>query len=212
MYEITNDGLLQLLNEANSKRSFFWEHYEELAARKACYTLYGPVSDGPGALVPCLFTSPGERKLKKELPQGKGYAIYELDENYQVIRTTHIRDYTRVLCTCHHYEIDGVTYVCEFHSDKKQWFRDEIYALRYENGRPVYFAYCRGNYILAYFMEYVSPKKMMVTARGFSNQFETSIHRLAPDWDAPPNTPHSLSTLSYREEQVPNIDFSRFFK
>ena len=210
MREITNDDLLLLLNEANSKRSFFWDHYEELAGRKACYTLYGPMTHGLGALVPCMLTHNGERKLTKSTKR-MNYAIYEMDQNFKVIRTTHIRDYTRVDCTYHHFEIDGVTYACEFYADKKQWTGEKICALRYENGKPVYFASCNGHYILAFFMEYVSSKKMMVTTRSLSYQFKSSIHGLVPDWNAPPNTPHALSTMSYREEPVPNIDFSRYF-
>ena len=46
------EDLKQLLSDGRRAAQYAWDHYEELTAREAVYTLYGPYEYGIGAAIP----------------------------------------------------------------------------------------------------------------------------------------------------------------
>ena len=63
MIDLTLEDLKQLLLDGRRARQYAWDHYEELAAREAVYTLYGPYAHGTGAAIPWGYTPKRARNL-----------------------------------------------------------------------------------------------------------------------------------------------------
>ena len=63
MIELTLEDLKQLLLDGRRARQYAQDHYEELAAREAVYTLYGPLAYNTGAAIPGSYTPKRARNL-----------------------------------------------------------------------------------------------------------------------------------------------------
>lgn len=211
MYEIGVDGLQKLMNEGRNAVQYAWEHYEELAARKHTYTLYGPYAYHIGAGVPSKMTHKSARKLLKSTRR-KDYLVYELDENYKVLRTISVMNHTEVECIFHHFEIGGATYAYPFSGNKKSLYNDEINVIHYSNEKPSYFGLISQGFIFAQFYEYVEPNRMFVSTYRFSPNAKYTRYGYPIDWNAPIGALNSPVDRHEAEEVPEYIDFSCWFK
>lgn len=211
MYEIGIDGLQKLMKEGRSAAQYAWDHYEELAARKHTYTLYGPYAYHIGAGVPSKMTHKSARRLLKSTRR-KDYLAYELDENYKILRTISVMNYTEVECVFHHFKIGNATYAYPFSGNGKALYNDEINVLHYSNGIPTYFGLVSQNFIFAQFYEYVESNKMLVSTYRFSSKAEYTRYGYPIDWSAPLGAVNSPVDRHCTEEVPEYIDFSHWFK
>lgn len=211
MYEIGIDGLQQLLSEARSAAKYAREHYRDFASRKHTYTLYGPDAYDIGASVPSRIVPSRARKLLKSTRR-KDYLVYELDKNYKILRTIHMLDYTKVDCTFHHFELNGVSYAYPFRGSGNGIYNDAIYATKYSSDKPIYYAVVRSNYLFAQFYEYSASDQMIVSTYRYSPNAKYTIHGYPVDHNAPIGALNSPVQRHCTEEVPEYIDFSQWFK
>lgn len=211
MYEIKIEGLQQLLTEARSAAAFARERYEEFAARKHTYTLYGPSAHSLGASIPSSYTPTRARKLLKTTRR-RDYIVYELDEEYKVLRTVHMLDYTYPDYTYHHFELNGVSYAYPFRCRVGDLYNDKIAVMKYSANNPVYFAIASENLLFSQFYEYLSPKKMIVSTYRFFPKAKYTQYGFPVDWNAPIGELNSPVQRKCKEEVPQLIDFSQWFK
>lgn len=211
MKEIDIAYLQKLMKEGRSAVQYAWEHYEELAARKHTYTLYGPYAYHIGASVPSKMTPKSARKLLKSTRRKK-YLAYELDENFKVLRTVSVMNYSRVECVYHHFELGDATYAYPFGENKKSLYNDEINVIRYSDGVPVYFALVSRKLIYAQFYEYMESQKMLVSTYRFWPTAQYSMYGYPIDWKAPIGALNSPVDCHCEEEFSEYIDFANWFK
>lgn len=209
MVETSYDQLHDLIAKGLAARQYAWEHYEELASREAVYTLYGPHSCFLGAVSPCTSTRKADRKLLKKTRR-QSYNVYELDADFRVIRVHGIvkqqHDGVR-----HIFELNGVTYGCSFRKDCKKFHDQRTLAIKYQDGKPVYYASTTESYIICEFYEYPEEGKRLCTSFMYSKNCVNNYLGLVPDFDAPLGTPGSPVTKSYCEDVPPDLDFSKYF-
>lgn len=211
MYDIGVAELHQLFTEARKAAEYAREHYEDFASREHTYTLYGPEAYDLGASVPSSLTPTRARKLLKSTRR-KNYVIYELDRAYQVLRTIHMIDYTRTDCTYYHFELDGVHYAYPFRGRDNRLYTDKITVLKYEEGRPVYYAIVANNLLFAQFYEYLEPNSMVVSTYRYWPNGAYTLFGLPVDWDAPIGAINSPVQRHCKEEPLVDIDFSKWLK
>lgn len=211
MYEIDTEGLQQFLNDGREAAKYAWTHYEELAARKHTYTLYGPYSYHIGASVPSNLTPARDRKLSTSTRR-KDYHIYHLDDKYHVIRTISILNYTNIECIYQHFELNGTIYAYPFRGDKKAMFTDEVNALSFSNGKPVFFGLLSKNFVFAQFYEYIDAGKMLVSSYQYAPNAKFSQYGHPIDPNAPVGALNSSISRHCREEKTEYIDFSQWFE
>lgn len=211
MYEIGVEELHQLFLEARSAAKYAWEHYEDLASREHTFTLYGPEAYDIGASVPSALTPIRARKLLKSTRR-KNHVIYELDSSYHVLRTVHMIDYTRPDCTYHHFELNGIQYAYPFRERGNCMYTDKITVLKYDHGRPVYYAIVSRGLLFAQFYEYPEPDKMIVSTYRYFHTAKTTPYGLSVDWNAPIGTMSSPVQRHCTEETPVEIDFSKWFR
>ncbi len=200
----------QLIQDGRDAMRYAWDHYEELVAREAVYTLYGPSDYGIGAGIPGKFIPERSRKLLKKTRR-KNYIIYKLDSEYKLLRTTTMRDYTTAAYVYHCFEINGIQYACAFHTDKKEIYFNEVLAVGCENGRPSYMGHLRERSLLVQFFEYPAEDKAFVTTYSYAPVSKFSAHGYPVDHNAPIGALNSPVEIGYWEENITDIDFSRFF-
>jgi len=87
--ELNIEDLKQMLVAGRRARQYALDHYEELAAREAVYTLYGPYDYRIGAATPGPIVSKNSRKLAFKTKR-KNYLVYELDSDYKLLRVKHV--------------------------------------------------------------------------------------------------------------------------
>ena len=211
MYEIGIAELHQLFLEAREAAKYAREHYEDFASREHTYTLYGPEAYDLGASVPSALTSTRARKLLKSTRR-KNYVMYELDCDYKVLRTIHMIDYTRTDCTYHHFELDGIHYAYPFRERDDRLYTDKITVIKYEQGRPVYYAIVANKLLFAQFYEYMEPDKMVVSTYRYWPNGSHTLFGFPVDWDAPIGAMNSPVQRHCREEPLVEVDFSKWLK
>ena len=213
MYEIDIAGLEKLMQAGHAAEEYAWNHYDELIARKHSYTLYGSSGHGIGASIPGKFVPRSARKLTKKTRR-KDYTVYELDEEFKVLRTIAVLDYTKIDVTYHHFEIDGVTYAVPFSGNQKGICASDTIALQFADNRPIYcgMTKIRSRYIVAQFYEYQSDSKMIVTSYGYWPASKFSRHGYPVDPSAPIGALNSPADRGVSEESIEYIEFSRWFE
>lgn len=210
MIDLTLEDLKQLLLDGRRARQYAIDHYEELAAREAIYTLYGPYAYNTGAAVPWSYTPKRARNLTLKTRRKK-YLIYELDSEYKLIR---IRDVFNSVNdnTYHCFDLDGVQYSCPFLFNQKENSLGSVVAVTYKDGKPYNFAFLSENVLFVRFCEYVSQGKALMTEYGYNPVSEYTLHGYPTDPDAPIGALNSPATRVCWEEEPIYTDFSQFFK
>ena len=211
MYEIDIAGLEKLMQAGHAAEEYAWNHYDELIARKHSYTLYGPNSYGIGASIPGKIVPRNARKLTKKTRR-KDYTVYELDEDFKVLRTIAVLDYTKIDVTFHHFEMNGVTYAVPFYGNQKEMGGSDTFALQFADNRPIYCGIIGGRSIAAQFYEYQSDSKMIVTSYGYWPVSKFSRHGYPVDPSAPIGSLNSPADRGVSEESIEYIEFSRWFE
>lgn len=210
MHEINMEYLDQLILDGRSAAQYAWDHYEELIAREAVYTLYGPKDYGIGAAMPGKFISKRSRKLTKQTRR-KDYIIYELDSNYKLLRTILMRNYTEVEHIYHCFELNGIQYACPFYGAQKKVLRKEVLAVGYSDAKPCFLGFLSEHSLVAQFFDYPSHDKMIVTTYSYSKVSKYSSHGYPVDYSAPIGTLNSPVNCGTWEEEMTDTDFSKWF-
>lgn len=212
MYELDQAGLDAILEEHLKAADYAREHYEDFAKRKHSYTLYGAEAYYLGVQIPSKFTPKAARKLLKTTRR-ENYTAYELDENYNVLRTIHMLEHgNRIDCTYHHFELNGLHYAYPFRGDTDEEYTREIAVLKYSQGKPVYFALASKHQLVIELYTYSSPDSMSVSTYTYHVTARTSYYGLPVDPNAPINAENS-NIMHYCNEQRPYfVDFSQYFK
>ncbi len=210
MIELTLDDLKQLLLDGRRARQYAWEHYEELAAREATYTLYGPYAYETGAAIPGSYTPKRARNLTQKTRRKK-YTTYELDHEYRPLRVTQVLD-SEDTNTFHFFELDGIQYACPFWPNKKKEGCGHVVAVGYKDGKPYYYAFLSENVLFVRFCEYIAQGKALMTEYGYHPVSKYTVHGYPTDPEAPIG---ALNSAAYRvcwEEEPAYTDFSQFFQ
>ena len=211
MHELDISGLTQLIQEGRVGVDYAWENRNDLIAREHTYTLYGPHDSLLGASIPSSLMPAKVRQLRKSIRR-KNYTIYELDDAYRVLRTTQIINYTKCVDTFHHFELNGVRYAYNFSKYGRPQYADRIFVLKFQDGKPSYFADTTATHIFAEFYEYIEPDRMGVSCYSFSPNATHTQFGYPVDWSAPIGAENSPVSCHYREEPVQYIDFSHWFE
>ena len=210
MVDLSLEDLKQLLLDGRRARQYAWDHYEELAAREAVHTLYGPNAYGTGAAIPGSFIPKRARSLTLKTRR-KNYIIYELDSGYKLLRTRHVfnssNDYTY---QC--FELDGIQYASPFLFDQKKVGHAEVLALKFKDGKPYYFGFLKRNAVIVYYFEYVSQEKVLVTVYYYNPVSKYTSQGLFTDPEAPLGAPTSAAERVCWEEEPMYTDFSQWFR
>lgn len=208
--ELNMEDLKQMLTAGIQAEQYAWDHYEELAAREAAYTLYGPFEYRIGAAEPGPIVSKSSRKLTFKTKRKK-YLIYELDNDYKLLRVRHVFD-PRSDTIYHCFELNGIQYACPFMHNRKEIQRNNIVAIGYKDGKPFFCGYLSEGRVLAEFYEYISAEKVRVIVYSYHPFSKYSVHGYPMDPNAPLGEPNSPAQRSCREEKPMYTDFSKFFK
>lgn len=211
MYEIGVETLKKMLSEGHVAVQYAWDHYEELAARKHTYTLYGPYSCGTGASIPSRLTPKRARNLSK-YTRRKDFLVYELDDDYRVLRTKSVVNHTEVECIYYHFEFEGMIYAYPFRGTEKNFFADTISAWRFSDEKPVLYAEISKDSLFAQFFEYISTEKMLFTEYWYYPSSKYSLCGYPIDQNAPVGALNSPAARICTEEVPEYIDFSYWFK
>lgn len=209
--ELEIEDLKQMQVARRRAIQYAWEHYEELSAREAVYTLYGPMDYTIGAAMPGHLVSKNSRKLTYKTKR-KEYLIYELDSEYKILRVRHVFEYPIGNFAFHCFELDGIQYACAFKYDKKEFRCNEVIAVGYKDGKPYFCGNLSHNVVFADFYEYISPEKVRVTEYYYNPVADYSAQGYPLDPNAPLGEPNSPARRYYREEKLMYTDFSKFFK
>ena len=204
------EDLKQLLSDGRRAAQYAWDHYEELTARGAVYTLYGPYEYGIGAAIPGKATPMRSRALTLKTKK-KDYIIYELDREYKLLRVTQVFRSVNDI-TYHCFELEGIRYACPFKYNQKKMCLDDVIALGYKDGKPCYCGHLRKRTLLADFYEYISPEKVRVTGYSYNPVSNYTLHGYLTDLEAPLGELNSAAQRSCWEEKPMYTDFSAFFR
>lgn len=210
MIDLTLEDLKQLLLDGRRAAQYAWDHYEELAARKAVYTLYGPYAYGTGAAIPWSYTPKRARDLTLKTRRKK-HMIYELDSEYKLLRATQVLD-AEDINAYHCFELDGTQYACPFLPNQKKAGYGNVIALGCKDGKPYYYAFLSRNVLFVRFCEYVSQGKAIMTEYGYNPVSKYTLHGYLTDPDAPIGEPNSAATRICWEEDPVYTDFSQWFR
>ena len=211
MYEIGVEELHQLLLDGLSASRYAIANYDSLAERKCKYTLYGPSCHWLGVSIPSTLIPTRARKLTQKTRR-KDYVIYELDESFRILRTIHMLDYTRIDCTYHHFDLNGVHYAYPFRGNGNQRYNGEIAVMKYADDRPVCFGLIRKPLLFMQFYEYTTQNHMTVSTYRYWPTAEYTRHGYPVDKNAPIGAPNSCVQRHCREETPAITDFSRWIK
>ena len=212
MYELNRSDLNTSLQEYLKAAEYARKHYAELAKRRHVYTLYGGDTYAIGVQIPSKFIHKASRKLVKSTRR-QNYAVYQLDENYNVLRTIHMLEHgNKIDCTYHHFELNGIHYAYPFRGDTDEEYTGEIAVLKYSQGKPICFALASNGQLVTEFYTYSSPDSMLVSTYMYHVTAKTSYYGLPVDPNAPINAKNS-NIMHYCNEQQPYlVDFSQYFK
>ena len=210
MIELTVEDLQQLLSDGNHATEYAWNHYEELAARENAYTLYGPYAYGTGADIPWGYTPKRARALTLKTRRKK-YNIYELDDEYKLLRVTQVLD-NEAVNTYHCFELGGIQYACPFRPDRKQIGTGNVIALRYKDGKPYLSAFVSRSALFVHLFQYISQEKVLITEYAYNPNSKYTLHGYLSDNNAPIGTLNSAVQRLCFEEEPMYTDFSQWFK
>lgn len=210
MIDLTLEDLKQLLLDGRRARQYARDHYEELAAREAAYTLYGPLAYNTGAALPWGYTPKRARNLTLKTRR-KEYNIYELDGEYKLLRVRLVLDSVNNE-TYHCFELDGVQYACPFLFNRKDKSLGSVVAVNYKEGKPCSYAFLSENVLFVRFCEYVSPEWAVMTEYGYNAVSEYTLHGYPTDPEAPIGALNSAATRVCWEEEPVYTDFSQWFR
>ncbi len=210
MTDLTTKDLKQLLVEGRWAAKYAWNHYEELAAREAIYTLYGALEHGIGAARPGRLIPKRSRILKFNKPKSD-FSVYELDSEYKLLRVSHVIN-SQNYDTYHCFELNGTLYACPFRYNQKEIVRNEVLAVGYKEGKPYYYGAIGSNRVNADFYEYISPEKVYVVEYSYHPVSKYSLHGYLLDSNAPLGELSSPAQRAYCEEKPMYTDFSMFFR
>ena len=213
MCELDRSALDAIHAEHLQAAEYARKHYNELANRKHTYTLYGRDTYCIGVQIPSRFIHKSERKLLKSTRR-ENYTVYELDGNYNVLRTIHMLEHgNRIDCTYHHFELNGFHYAYPFRKDTGEEYTGEIAVLKHnQDGKPAYFALASEYQLVIELYAYPSADSMLVSTYLYHVTAETSYYGLPIDPNAPINAENS-NIVHFCNEQQPNlVDFSQYFQ
>lgn len=211
MKDLNMEDLKQLLLDGRRALKYAWDHYEELAAREAVYTLYGPYDHGIGAATPGKIIPKASRVLTLKTRK-KSYMTYELDGEYNLIRVNYVLNSKRD-GTYHCFELNGIRYACHFRYNQKEISRrDEVLAVGYKNGKPYYYGTLGEHFVLANFYEYVSPEIMHVIGYSYHPVSGYSLRGYPIDPEAPLGELNSPAQRYCWDEKPMYTDFSKYFR
>lgn len=209
MKDLNMEDLKQLLLDGRRALKYAWDHYEELAAREAVYTLYGPHDHEIGAGIPDKSISKASRILTFKTRK-KNYLSYELDSEYKLIRVNHVLN-SEHNGTYHCFELNGIQYACPFKYNQKKIEGYDVIAVGYKDGKPYYCGILGEFRVFADFYEYVSPEKMHVIGYYYNPLADCSYYGYPVDPEAPLGELNSPAGRSCRDEKPVYTDFSKFF-
>lgn len=210
MIDLSLEDLKQILLEGRRARQYARDHYEELAAREAVYTLYGPYAYGTGAAIPWGYTPKRARELTLKTRRKK-YNVYELDSEYKLLRVRQVFNGVNDN-TYQCFELDGIQYGCPFLFNKKENSYIEVMALSYKDGKPYYSGFLAENVLFAHFFEYVSQKKVLITEYAYNPVSKYTLHGYLTDPDAPIGALNAAANRLCWEEEPVYTDFSLWFR
>ena len=209
MYEVSLDSLHQLWADGRAAAKYALDHYEEFAARNHRYTLFGPYTHDIGVLIPSSLTPVNARTLRTKTRR-KDHIVYELDDDFKILRSMTILDYTKVDCTYHHFEKDGVCYAYPFRGKTNARYTDTVSALRYFANRPAYFASASKSMLFVQFYEYTAEDKMIVSTYRYWPNAKYTKYGYPVDPSAPFDSPQSPVARHCNEEEPHIVDFSKW--
>lgn len=207
MYEITVEELQQLLQNGRVAKEYALDHYNELMSRNHAFVLYGSYVPGLGASIPCNTVTPKQARNLTHETRRKDHIIYQLDENYHVLRTVLVLD-KKVRHIFHHFELDGVVYVYTYESSA---LNNQVWFFRFSEGKPVSYGELHRNFVFVQFYEYVDSKRMMVTTYRYTPMVKRTVYGCLPDPEAPIGAHNSVVQRKFYEETAEDTDFSRWF-
>ena len=211
MIETSYEELHELIEKGKRAKAYAWEHYEELAAREAVHTLYGPSEVFMGAATPCHLIRANVRKLTHKTRR-KQYLKYELDQDYRVIRVVSVYPTKNGDYIHHVFELDGVTYGCPFKVNEKRFADDRIEAIFISEGKPRYYAQTYESGIFCEFYEYPTEDSRLNTGYLYSKNCQTTSYQMKPNWDAPFGAPDSPVSKHCYDSTPQYLDFSIYFR
>jgi hypothetical protein len=206
-YEILDD----LIAKGNRARQYAWDHYEVLNAKETAYVLCGPDNHSLGVLAAGHATPARKRKLQRST-LAKRYLRYEFDQDFRLIRIRHMCNYAEIDCTYQMFEMDGILYGEPFFRDRKAVYPGDTIAVKFENGRPVYYAMSRKNYLCVDFYTYPQPDRVLTDVFLYSPNSQYCSTGLPVNWDAPFGAQDSPVTLDHRDEPYVHFDFPAILK
>jgi hypothetical protein len=121
-------------------------------------------------------------------------------------------DYTRTDCTYHHFELDGIHYAYPFRGRGDGKYTDSITVIKYDEGRPIYYAIVASNLLFCQFYEYPEPDRMIVSTYRYWPTAKHTMYGLPVDWNAPIGAMNSPVQRHCAEETPVDIDFSKWFQ
>ena len=210
MIELTVEDLKKFQSDGNHAAEYAWNHYEELAVRKAAYALYGPYAYGTGAAIPWGYTPKKARTLTLKTRRKK-YNLYELDTEFKLLRVTQVLD-SKSINTYHCFELEGIQYACPFMPNQKKMGFGNVIALSYKSGKPYHSAFVSRNALFVHFFEYVSPEKVLITEYAYNPVSKYTLHGHLTDPEAPIGALNSAVQRLCFEEEPMYTDFSQWFK
>lgn len=211
METISTELLDKLILKGREAERFAWEHYEELCAREKSYTLYGPDAYGIGAEMPGSIVPKSSRKLTKQTRR-KNYIIYELDNNFHLLRTIRVRNYHEISDSYQCFEMDGIHFSCHFKGNQKLIAGREVFAIFYKNKQPQWFAYLTTNSVNLEMYSYTSPSKAKISLYLYSRVSKYNWNGYPVDFSAPFGSPYSPISYGSCEAEPMDTDFSVYFE
>ncbi len=209
--EINYTELKALLAQCRAAVEYAWDHQAEIMERSYVHTLYGPFAHGIGALAPSVkITSVRARKLCKKTRR-KTYVRYDLDQNFQPVRTTQFYD-NGTQSTFYHFELFGVQYAYSYSGTLGKESPSKIFAILYKDGKPVYYASAYRIFMYIQFFEYTPDNRVLVSTYRLFTKSKYTPNGYEVNWDAPIGAPNSPVQVQQWAEEPQDTDLSKWFK
>jgi len=121
-------------------------------------------------------------------------------------------NYSEIDCTYHMFELDGILYGEPFARDRKTVYPGNTIAIKFENGRPTYYAMSQKNYLCVDFYSYPQSDRVVTDVFLYSPNSQYCSTGLPVNWNAPFGAQDSPVTLDHFDEQYTHIDFESILK
>lgn len=208
---ITYEILDILIAKGGRARQYAWDHYEELNDRETAYVLYGPDTHSLGVLAAGHATPARKRKLQRST-RSKRYLRYEFDGDFRLIRIRHMRNDSQIDCSYQMFELDGILYGEPFFRDRKTVYPGDTIAVKFENGKPLYYVMSSKNYLCVDYYTYPQPDRVVTDVFLYTPNSQYCSTGLPVNWNAPFGAQDSPVTLDHRDEPYVHFDFLIFLK